>query len=277
MEPRGGLCAMYVELCQAVPPKHYRHHATATVVIALTPRLLPTLTCALIALATARGNAGEAAIAAAATAGPLLANLNQTSPNNTTMAPPCQCSKKGVVRVVGKWLTFHAPHSIALLAMCLCDARPPSPPGGERKVCVAVEAAGSGMVLVPALEVRREINVGALKAKIEQFMIDATPGALQLALGHGNALFEDDGAQPFAAENIRDGGNMPPLVVWHSRLSNRDVLMMLYHEQWGSATAPLSDWEGVEVDAFSGHVTSLRPRISSGRWWCDYGPIIVQK
>ena len=181
------------------------------------------------------------------------------------MAPPCQCSKKGVARVVGKWLTVYAPQSIAVLATCLFDARPTSPSGGERTLCVAVEAAASGIVLVPALEVEREINVGALKAKIEPFMIDAPPGALELALGHGNALFEDDGAQPFAAENIRDGGKMPPLVVSHCMLSDRDVLMMLYHEQWGSATAPLSNWAGVEVDALSGRVTSLRPRISCGR------------
>ena len=263
MEARGDLGAMYVELRQPAPPPYYHHHRHCR--HRPDHAFAPKIACALIVLTAARGNAGEAAIAAAAAAGPLLVNLNQTSANTTTMPPTGQCSKKGVVRVVGKWLTFHAPHSIAVLATCLFDARPTSPPGGERTLCVAVEAAGSGKVLVPALEVEREINVGALKAKIKQFTIDAPPGALQLALGHGNALFEDDGAQPFAAENIRDGGNMPPLVVSHCMLSERDVLMMLYHEQWGSATAPLSDWNGVEVDAISGHVTKLRPPSSCGR------------
>lgn len=189
-------------------------------------------------------------------------------------------NKKSVVRVVGKWLTFHAPHSITLLATCLFDARPPSPPGGERTVRVAVEAVGSGTVVVPALEVGRKITVGALKAEIERFLIDAPLGALQLSLGHGTAWFEDDGAQPFATDSVWDG-DMPPLVVSHSMPSDRDVLMVLYDEcsgtgwrrqtNWGSDTAPLSRWSGVKVDeaASSGRIIELALSGCAlrGRWW----------
>ena len=156
---------------------------------------------------------------------------------------------------MGKGMRFHAPQAKRMLAACLLGlpleqrAPPPSQQGAAstRLLTVSVEACGSGKVLVRALQVDRDLTIGALKACVVERCVPS--GGVRLFLGHAGEELAVD-SRSLLASGVVDRATL--VVV---RLESRDALMRLFEDTggssrwkskagWGSA-APLSEWNGV--------------------------------
>jgi hypothetical protein len=143
-----------------------------------------------------------------------------------------------MLRVVGKAMQFFAPQAKWALAACFLplpvnQRTPPHDDGNAAQLTISVEAVGSGIVIVPALQVYRDTTVGALKALIEGRCVPVSSGAIRVFV----------------------------------RISPRETLLRLceatggtqWHRQrgWGpSSTALLSAWQGVECNG-AGDVVTL--------------------
>ena len=172
-----------------------------------------------------------------------------------------------LLRLIGKGMQFHAPQAKRALAACLLD--PPverrTQPGGDNTTAaqvltISVEAFGSGVVIVPALQVDRDVTVSALKARIAKRCVSS--GAIRLFVGHGGEELAVD-ARSLRTLAVPDGAALVLLSILP-----RETLSRLFGELcgsgwrrsagWGSSsTAPLSAWHGVACSE-AGAVVTLR-------------------
>jgi hypothetical protein len=139
---------------------------------------------------------------------------------------------------------------------------PPHDDGYAAQLTISVEAVGSGVVIVPAVQVFRDSTVGALKALIEGRCVPVSSGAIRVFVGHGGEELADD-LQSVRAAAVADGAT---LVL--ARIFPWETLLRLFeatggrqwHRQsgWGlSSTALLSAWKGVDCNGY-GNVVTLK-------------------
>ncbi len=179
--------------------------------------------------------------------------------------PSCYCAaaacravdRAAVVRVVSKALQVWAPQAKRALAACFfhlpVDPRPaPHEDGDAAHLTIQVEAVGSGIVVLPALQVHWDTTVAALKARIQ-----GCRGGIRLFAGHGGKELADD-LQSVRAAGVAHGATLVLMSV-----SDQETLSRLFEATrggqwrrrngWGpSSTAPLSTWEGVGLDGVGG-------------------------
>ena len=122
-----------------------------------------------------------------------------------------------VVRVLGRWLRRHLPGAQRSIAKCVF-ARSTLSTGDHHSVrrgghgessshrdavaIVCVEAAGSGRVLVPGVEVSPSVSQQQLK-EIVCTKVGIQPLACQLAMGHGG---REVGSRPVYVSSLRRCG-----------------------------------------------------------------------
>ena len=193
--------------------------------------------------------------AAAASTGPHAA-ATSTVPHAATLSA-------GAVRVIAKVMDFHAPRAKRLLADCLVGAPVPRHGGvTTHGLTVSVEAAGSGVVLVAALQVDPDATVIALKDLIMRSTQGRVPPSdgVRLFVGHGGAELAVN-ARPVRAYAVPDGA-----VLVLVRVPSRETLLRLYEATHGlnwcsgwdlSSTAPLPKWHGVGYNG-AGNVVELK-------------------
>jgi hypothetical protein len=118
-------------------------------------------------------------------------------------------SRAALVRVIGRRMRVFAPAGKRALATCLLPRLIPEPSADHGRMwTVSVEAVGSGVVLVPALQIDRHGTVGALRARVAGTL------SVRLFVGHGGAeLAKQDDAQSVADSGLWDGATL--VVVQH--------------------------------------------------------------
>jgi hypothetical protein len=185
-----------------------------------------------------------------------------------------------MLRVVGKAMQFFAPQAKWALAACFLplpvnQRTPPHDDGYAAQLTISVEAVGSGLVIVPALQVNRDTTVGVLKALIEGRCVPVSSGAIRVFVGHGGEELADD-LQSMRAAAVADGATLVLV-----RISPQETLLRLceatgggrWHRQsgWGpSSTALLSAWQGVKCNG-AGDVVTLTLTNNNLRGACVQG------
>ncbi len=157
-----------------------------------------------------------------------------------------------------------------------------------RQLRVSVEAAGSGVVILPALSVDPHATVGGLKRLVVQSWGTSTvvppptpPVTIRLFVGHGGEELLGD-AVLLRAYAVEDGATLALVRVADAE---RDALVALFHatsghgwrlsENWASSSAPLSAWQGVSCHPDSGGdrgVRALNLSYNSLRGACEPAP-----
>jgi hypothetical protein len=217
--------------------------------------------------------AAVAAAAAAAAADEAAAELERV------IGARRSADRAGLLRVVSsKAMDFFAPLAKRALGSCLLQLLPAVDPctatqTGNNNISIAkkqwtisVEAAGSGLVLVPALQVDQwqyTTTVGDLKALVEQ-RCGVPAGSIRLFLGHGGKELGVD-LQRVRAAGVADGATL--VLAQISPDFAREALLRLYEatrgreeDNWGwrwaqPSTAPLSECHGVGCNRSGGVVT----------------------
>jgi len=168
-----------------------------------------------------------------------------------------------VLRVVSKAMQLWAPQAKRALAACFfhlpVDPRPAPHEDGDAAahLTIQVEAVGSGIVILPALQVTWDTTVAALKARIQ-----GCRGGIRLFAGHGGKELADD------LQSVRVAGVAHGATLVLVSISDQDTLSRLCEatrggqwrqlKGWGpSSTAPLSTWEGVGCNG-GGGVSTLQ-------------------
>jgi hypothetical protein len=170
-----------------------------------------------------------------------------------------------MLRVVGKAMHFFAPQAKRALAACflplpVSQRTLPYDDGYPAQLTISVEAVGSGIVIVPALQVYQDTTVGALKALIEARCVPVPSGAIRVFVGHGGEELADD-LQSVCAATVADGATLVLV-----RIFPRETLLRLWEATgggqwrrqsgWGpSSTALLSAWKGVVCNEAGGVVS----------------------
>jgi hypothetical protein len=175
--------------------------------------------------------------------------------------------RAAVLRVVSKAMQFWAPKATWALAACFfcppLDSRP-APHKDAAHLSITVEAFGSGSVILPALQVKRETTIAGLKARIIGCQV---LGGIRIFAGHGGKELADD-LQSVRAAGVEDGATLVIVSV-----SDQDILSRLFEatrgdqwrrqKGWGpSSTVPLTAWQGVDCNG-GGRVIALK--LSSNR------------
>jgi hypothetical protein len=194
-----------------------------------------------------------------------------------------------MLRVLDKAMQFFAPQAKRALAACFLhlpvdqeeddddddeeaeddeeaddDERTPLHDDGYAvQLTISVEAVGSGIVIVPALQVDQDTTVGALKALIEGRCVPVSSWDIRLFVGHGGEELIElaDDLQSLRAAAVADGATLVLV-----RFFARKTLLRLFeatnggqwwHKRgWGpSSAALLSAWEGVECNGVGDVVT----------------------
>ena len=175
-------------------------------------------------------------------------------------------------------MQFWAPQAKRALAACFfhLPRSAPHDDGDAAHLTIQVEAVGSGIVILPALQVTWDTTVAALKARIQ-----GCRGGIRLFAGHGGKELADD-LQSVRAAGVAHGATLVLM-----SFSDQDTLSRLFEatrgdqwyrrKGWGpTSTAPLSAWEGVDCNG-EGSVSALKlvgngvqgayraPRASAGR------------
>ena len=168
-----------------------------------------------------------------------------------------------VVRVLAKHFVGHNPQAKMLLAACLFGPSSVSDDdnhattengggvtgfGGHQLLRLSIEAAGSGTLLIPKLEVDGlRTTVEGLKMRIRAMMTTATTcsagpqnNCFELALGHGGPLLLDDNDLWLSEQGVLDGA----VIVVVAMKTQRQVLQLwfetsrTYHESCLLYTSP---------------------------------------
>jgi hypothetical protein len=177
------------------------------------------------------------------------------------------------LRVIARRMDLWGPHAKRALVACLLvvPSTQNTPPHMPRQLLpvaphptttVPVEAMGSGVVIVPALEFGRDTTVGDVKELLRE---RAAAAGVRLFAGHGGRELCDDLQSMRAA--VSDGATLVQLVE-----DDRRVLAQLLgttganrgglgeHElaaNWKPAV-PLASWGGVTCDPSTGRVVKLK-------------------
>ena len=162
--------------------------------------------------------------------------------------------------MVSKAMQFWAPQAKRALVACFfrppVDPRP-APHEDAAHLTIKVEAYGSGIVILPALQVNRDTTVAALKARIQGCRVPVSLRGIRLFADHGGKELADD-LQSVRAAGVADGATLVLVSV-----SDQDTLARLFEatrggqwsrrKGWGpSSTAPLTAWHGVDCNGGGG-------------------------
>ena len=109
--------------------------------------------------------------------------------------------KRNMLRVLSRGLNFFAPDAKKLLAASVLGEQPEAPQAAEEnanQVRVSVENVGSGVVIIPALEINPDDKVGSLR---REAILSRSPSlSRRLFLGHGGTELSDNNV------TLRDAG-----------------------------------------------------------------------
>ncbi len=145
---------------------------------------------------------------------------------------PLTQNKENMLRVLSRWLNGYAPHAKKLLAASVLGEQPEAPQAAAEnanQVTVSVENVGSGIIIIPALEINPDDTVGSLREAIVSRSTSLGSLGIRLFLGHGGAELSDNNVTLRDA-GVKDGST---IVVVHITLElylaqQRIVMAKLY-------------------------------------------------
>jgi hypothetical protein len=174
--------------------------------------------------------------------------------------------KRNMLRVLSRSLNVFAPDAKKLLAASVLGEQPEAPQAAEEnanQVTVSVENVGSGIIIIPALEINPDDTIGSLR---EAILSCSTSLGVTLFLGHGGTELSDNNVTLRDA-GVKDGSTIVvvqitlELYLARQKEAMRALYQLLPDRAKVAALARLnnhpSTWLGVEDASPEGFILKL--------------------